>query len=221
MINVVCVKTGDVYSAEYVNKLASMVSRHLTMEHKFWCITDNPYGIDKHIGIKPSTVGFTGWWSKLQVFRRGLFEGDYILYLDLDTLIVDNLEYLIAYGEQCLEEDALVLLEDFNRPCGYGSAVFMLSTNGVLHYVLDRFLETPEQYVKGYHGDQEFLESCVKSVSIWPHDWVVPYPGALHPSYHSHDMSSGVDDRAKVVCFHGPPKNHEVINDPLVEEHWR
>ncbi|GAH56014.1 unnamed protein product, partial [marine sediment metagenome] len=46
MITVCCLKVGDKYSSEYVNKLYSMVERNLTVEHDFICITDNPEGVN-------------------------------------------------------------------------------------------------------------------------------------------------------------------------------
>ena len=38
---VVCLKWGNKYSAEYVNKLYSMVKRNLTIDYEFVCFTEN------------------------------------------------------------------------------------------------------------------------------------------------------------------------------------
>jgi hypothetical protein len=44
MLNVVCMKWGDKYGPEYVNKLYSMVRRHLHKEYRFICLTDTTIG---------------------------------------------------------------------------------------------------------------------------------------------------------------------------------
>ena len=47
---VVCLKWGDKYGPEYVNKLYRMVQRNLTIDHEFVCFTENPANLD--LGIK-------------------------------------------------------------------------------------------------------------------------------------------------------------------------
>ena len=41
MINFVCVFYGNKYKPIYVQHLYNMVKRHLTVDHKFVCYTDN------------------------------------------------------------------------------------------------------------------------------------------------------------------------------------
>ena len=40
MVNVYCVKVGKKYGREFVEKLKDSISKHLTVEHKFNCLTD-------------------------------------------------------------------------------------------------------------------------------------------------------------------------------------
>ena len=42
---VVCLKYGDKYSADYVNKLYNGVKRNLTVPFEFVCYTEDPKGI--------------------------------------------------------------------------------------------------------------------------------------------------------------------------------
>ena len=39
---VACVRTGKRYGVEYVARLKAGVARHLTMPHRFMCLTDRP-----------------------------------------------------------------------------------------------------------------------------------------------------------------------------------
>ena len=81
MLTVCCVKWGDKYPAEYVHKLQNGVSRHLTIPHRFVCFTDDPAGLECE--TKPLPDGLDGWWNKVWLFKRGLFD-DRVIYLDLD-----------------------------------------------------------------------------------------------------------------------------------------
>jgi hypothetical protein len=45
-VNVLCIKWGKKYGPEYVNKLHSMVRRHLHRPFRFVCLTDDAAGID-------------------------------------------------------------------------------------------------------------------------------------------------------------------------------
>ena len=213
MLNVICVKTGDKYSAEYVNKLQSMVKRNLVMEHRFICITDDQSGLNPDMYILEAL--YEGWWSKLQVFEKIDFifeDGEPVLFIDLDMLIVNDLGALVNYGLECLEKAPLVILEDFNRPNGYGSAIFMIRAN-TLSRVYKKFAEYPNAVMKGYKGDQQYLEKVLPCAMFWPREWVLSYKvDKLH--------TEPLPDTAKVVCFHGPPKNHEV-DDEWVKELWK
>ena len=52
-INILCMKWGDKYGSDYVNKLYSMVHRHLHKDFRFICLTDNAIGLRKEIETKP------------------------------------------------------------------------------------------------------------------------------------------------------------------------
>ncbi len=49
--HVICIKWGDRYSSDYVNKLFSMVDRNITLSYQFHCLTDSDKGIDSRINI--------------------------------------------------------------------------------------------------------------------------------------------------------------------------
>ena len=53
MYSVVCMKWGDKYGAEYVNRLYNMVARNTTLPFKFVCFTDNANGLLPEIESRP------------------------------------------------------------------------------------------------------------------------------------------------------------------------
>jgi len=52
-VNVICIKWGDLYSSDYVNKLYAMVERNITRDHRFVCLTDDTTGLKSEIETTP------------------------------------------------------------------------------------------------------------------------------------------------------------------------
>ena len=50
MISVICWKWGKLFSPVYVNRLRSMLARHLHIPHRLYCITDDRRGLDPEVG---------------------------------------------------------------------------------------------------------------------------------------------------------------------------
>lgn len=118
---VICVKWGDKYGSEYVNKLFRGVLRNCTAESSVdvICLTDAPEGIEQHerMQVVELESGWKGWWNKAQVFsphvmmKVGKLGHNRCVYVDLDTVIVRDVSEL--------------LLGDF------GSGLALLSTDGM------------------------------------------------------------------------------------------
>ena len=76
MATILCMKWGTKYGPEYVNRLHSMVRRHLTIPHRFVCLTDNRDGLHAEIETfpipsleLPAGAPERGW-TKLVSFSR-------------------------------------------------------------------------------------------------------------------------------------------------------
>jgi len=212
MLNVVCVKNGDKYGPEYVNRLYAGVRRNLKQPFKFWCLTDNSADLWPGI-IKLGTgdAGLDGWWAKMLLFKpRWLMMGlrGRVLYLDLDTVITGDLGPLAAYGGE------FCILRDFYRPDGYGSGVMAFEA-GYGRHIWEAFSRDPERVMADFEtaGDQGYLETQVKDADLWQD----VAPGAC-VSYKAH-CRSGLPEGAVTVSFHGSPKPHEV-DEPWVRKHW-
>ena len=51
--HILCMKWGDKYGPEYVNRLYNMVKQHLTLPFTFICLTDDPTGINPAVQCHP------------------------------------------------------------------------------------------------------------------------------------------------------------------------
>ena len=106
--NVLVLKHGTKYSAEYVNKMYNMVSANLEYDFNFYCITEDPTGLDPNVNVIPlPSVGVTGWWYKPYIFSKELPIQGTILYLDLDLVITNTLNRLFDFypGQYCIIRD--------------------------------------------------------------------------------------------------------------------
>ena len=142
MLTVACVEWGNYQGrgAEYVEKLRSMVARHLNAPHRFEC-------------VRPNVRGLVGWWNKVELFRPGRFTGR-VLYLDLDTVIVGPLERVV-------ECPGLIHLKRWGWAKNvYGSGC-MVWDAGAHQQIYDRYTDAVP---RKFEGDQNWIQS----VSQWP-----------------------------------------------------
>ena len=196
MLNVVCVQTGNYLGrgVEYVRRLQAAVERNLTLPHRFVCLTDADIE-----GVECLPARFPGWWEKVRMFEPGLFKGR-VLFLDLDTLILENIDHVAAYSGH------FATLHDFWRPEGLGPAVMLFEPEwaGFIYqeWSAEHFTMLDPR------GDQGWIENrhqgrMRKEVDILQ----TLFPGEF-VSYKTH-CTKGVPEGARVVCYHGRPRPHE------------
>ena len=98
-VNIICMKWGNKYGPDYVNKLHNMVSKNLNKKFRFICFTDNNKGLKGNIEVfplpqinMPKNKPERGW-RKLSILQKDLYDViGTCLFLDLDIVIVDNID---------------------------------------------------------------------------------------------------------------------------------
>ena len=68
---IVCVKWGTRYNAEYVNKLYRGILRNTTKKFKFYCFTDDSSGLLPEVVVKELKEDWPRWWGKASLFSKG------------------------------------------------------------------------------------------------------------------------------------------------------
>ena len=204
MLTVWSVCNGTKYTDEDVYILRDMVHRNLSTPHVFRCLSDRPIpDIDCFI---PSQV-WPGWWSKLQLFR---YSTGLNLYLDLDVVVTGPLDGLLS--------DALSMPANWGQS-GHGGCQSSVMSWGWTYAMIPAAFNVNEleKPVNGncgaYHGlwgDQEYITKLLGD----PGDIVKPMEGIYSYKYH---CQKALPEGAKVVCFHGEPKPHDV-NDQWVRD---
>lgn len=214
-MRVICVKWGDKYGPEWVYNLRAMVRRNLTIDHDFVCMTDKPIN---DVTCVPCADGLPSWWSKVGLFRPGLFPG-LNLYIDLDVVItanLDNIWFEAQPGKVVAPDDFSYSLRkpkkglgsEMQRLLGGAGTVnssVMLWYDDAGHAVWDQF---EVEKMSEVHGDQNWITQA-----LWPHTLeLLPDEWACSYKYH---IQRGEKPRP-IVVFHGDPKVTQLSkSDPL------
>ncbi len=208
-LTVVCVlKSGGEYGPRYVEAMRSMVSRHLTLPHKFICFSDMGEGP----GFQPLKYGMPGWWSKLELFQ---VKGP-VLYFDLDTVILGNIDRM-GKAAMAMPENTMQMLTPFNqkrREAGEWASGVM-AWHGDFRYLLDGApQDNGHAFYKGWDQVYIFTELLKHGVPI----------SAVNKSAHIYSSKrhcqNGVPAGAEVICFHGNSRPHNT-NVAWVKDNWR
>lgn len=197
---VTVLRTSDSYKKEYVDMIYSQCKK-FAPNIEFVCISD-----DENVpGYSKMFHDWPKWWPKIEIFR---IHGP-VLYLDLDTIIVKNIDELI----NAAKTHDFVSLRDFykekdklERTIGSG----VLFWRGDMTYLYEEFLKNPERHMKEcttgrWWGDQGFIEKHLKET---PTFWQDVAPNKI-VSWKMH-CKFGIPKDAAIVAFHGKPKPWEV-----------
>lgn len=239
--NIVCLKWGTKYPADFVNRLYRMVKKNTSLPIQFYCISDDPKDLDSGINFRQlEDIGLKGWWYKLLLFKSELYDiKGTTIFLDLDVVITENIDKLFTYN---LGE--FQIIKDLKS--GFNSSVFRLEI-GTLPEVWNRFWEEKESIIERLHGDQDWIaEAIPQHMNTWPSKWVVSYKKQCNSRAKRSYGRAGeylrkiglikppsgyavIPEDAKIVIFHGKPDPVDVMNGPWdmwkeapwIREHWK
>lgn len=227
---IVCLKWGNKYSADYVNRLNNMVSRNCTVPYEFVCFTENQSGIDKSIRIEPlPALPITGWWYKPYFLSDRLpFRGT-LLFLDLDLVIFKNIDNLFSYqpGKFCI-------IRDFNRHLRpswnrMNSSVFRTEI-GQFKNLYNEFEKNSKTMSSRFRGDQDWMFKVITSYEFWPDTWIQSYKWEMRDRNKLKIVNGKrnfdtietpkIKHDTSIAVFHGDPNPADCL-DPWVVDNWR
>jgi hypothetical protein len=209
-------KLGGDYDVSYVNALANACDQHLTIPYEFVCLTDCEEGFNNNVNrIVPLEFSFERWWSKMELFIPNKFKTERIFYMDLDTIITDNIDDIATYSGNFFG------LRDFYNQVGLGSGLMAWGNdNPTIFQIYEKFMENPESNIRNHRmGDQEFIDKVLGKYMEYAQDL---YPNRIY-SYKKDCVDAykniKIPDTASIVCFHGKPRPHQV-KDPEITQYF-
>lgn len=228
---VLCVRFGNLYGREYVERLRNMVSRNLTIPHRFVCLTDDNHQITGVENIVRPNGGYKkGWWHKVHMFDPFLPLSGRILYFDLDLVVHSNIDKLItSYSNE------FVGIRDFNRKFHskwqYLNSSIMSWTHGTNSDIWLQFQKDPSA-AQRFAGDQDWIwKLCKDKITFFPDDWIQSYKWEVRSKndlqqingkrkFRTENHSILPDQNCCVYVFHGEPKPQDV-KDQFIVDNWK
>jgi len=220
MITVVTAWWGkwcETHAATYVHRLRDGVARHLDTEHKFMLsCRGKPSGLDESVETIPlPDYGLIGEMPRMWFLSREAPLDGRVLLFDLDTVITGTLNEIAEY------DGRFAVLDDLWQPgvCGGGVFGFQARDQMLNDLVWEPAVKNPDQTKRLVGGDERFwLRRVIPDADRWQ----TLYPGRFVSAKPLPDrkLLADVPDHVSVVCFHGNPRPHEVIDVPWVASHW-
>lgn len=215
LVNIICMKWGDKYGADYVNRLYGMVSRNLTIPFQFVCFTENEKDIHPNVKIcplpslgLPENIPERGW-LKLATFQNPLADlKGTALFLDLDVVIVDNIDCFFE-----LEAEFAVCFDEKKKAQKIGNtSVYRFEINKH-EDVLDYFLNNFDSIKSNYRNEQAYLSDKMNeknNLTFWPKDWTPSFKYHCIPKFPLNFLREPfIPEGAKIILFHGKPEPYE------------
>lgn len=207
---VICMKWGTKYSAIFVNRLFSMLKRHLTLPFELVCLTDDTTNIDPAVRCLPlpsldlpAGLPERGW-LKLTTFGDLGLKGT-ALFLDLDVVILRNIDHFFHHEKE--NKSDLFIIKDWKRPWRItgNSSVYRFELNAfpdLLPYFRANFNEIRAKF----RNEQAFLSDYLfqqNKLKYWDKNWCLSYKyHALYPPILDYFFAPRKPN-CDILIFHG------------------
>jgi hypothetical protein len=236
--NILCMKWGERYTADYVNRLHAMVRRNLSGSYRFVCLTDDAKGVDPAVECFPIPFvvedggGPERGWRKLATFEWPLYdlEGT-ALYLDLDIVVVGPLDALFdVTGPFRIAHDKRLSSRGISN-----SSVYRFEL-GAHRDILTTFQSDHATLVTQFRNEQAYLSAQLRAagqLEEWPAQWCISFKYDCLPTWPlNYIKAAAYPEPARVVFFHGHPKPPEAAAGyaafrrftrptPWIAQYWR
>jgi hypothetical protein len=236
-INVVCVKYGTKYGADYVNNLYAGVQRNLAKSFVFHCFTDDCEGIvdavETHsLGVPDSSPFLrkrnnAGWWHKATLFDSPVLRDEVCLYIDLDTVVVGSLDAMLE--KLCSRNSFFATLGtegmvNERRSSGLNTSVMLWKSSVELAPVCSalhaNFDAITKFIYKLDHWFEMMLPNATRMQTISP-TFVIEYNQMREGAGEGADTNyDGALDGVGMVTFPLLPKPHECVQEEWVKKRW-
>lgn len=225
MKQIVCMKWGPLYPAEYANKLFGMVRRNTRGPIRFVCLTDDSTGIRPEVECMPCpTVSLpapynnTGW-RKITLWAPELpgMDGDW-LFLDLDVIITGSLDEFFDYHP----EQSFIVMQNWTQPGqGIGNTSVFRFRVGRHPYIYNRLAPEFPSILSQFNNEQIYISRTVSEMAYWPDDWCVLFKTHCVPPMPARwwRMPS-VPKGARVIAFPGDPNPHDAVRGNWPTKKW-
>lgn len=181
----------------WVEKLYRGFARNLSVPFRFVCFSEKPrvyseQAIEKEF-LRHSVPNYG---ANIDVYQLN----EPMITCGLDTVIIGNIDHMAEY---CLNEKTIALPKHPYEPEACCGIELVPAGN---RFVYDEYDGNPLDM------DYKRTKPYVFIDDLWPGEVV---------SYKAHVRGKPFPSKAKVIYFHGKPKQHELGHEPFVRDNWR
>jgi hypothetical protein len=182
--------------------------------------------LDKAITYLPQKLPARGWWNKVLLFDPELPPGINV-YVDLDTVIIQNFDEEIAFAIQKVEEGAeMCCVSDAISwlGCKFSSSLMIFRT-GAAAGIWEEFQSSWEKIERRPGGDQVWMAPMLKRICYLDESYPnlkknLKFQLAKKTEDGRFILPSELPDVVKLVSCSGRPKPHELAALPYVKAFW-
>lgn len=218
----------DAYPMEYARKLIKRFVDLTGYDVRPYCVTDRPDEIsDIAMTIEPPFGSGKGWWNKLVAYKNDIPQ-DYVVYLDIDTVLVKNFDEEISAAIARLEGDCDVacvsdaIMWKNNK---YSSSMMVLK-QGRMNEIYETFEQYPNFDYDG--GDQVYTGHLIKNLNKKVYYIDEDYSKLkMNLKFHLGEKILGqwkfpsyIPFDCKIVDCGGRPKPHDLKHLRYIKENW-
>lgn len=220
--NILCMKWGTLYSADYVNVLHSACRKAMREEFRFLCLTENPEGLAEGIEHHPiPDIGLLpehwrgGGWPKISVFGPDLYGlSGRALFIDLDMMILRDLDAFFQHPSPFITTDMGRRWGDKDRRAKPEPGTCMFAFDlGAETQILDRFTAGRDRWIRDYNYEQQVIGFHADTMDYWPEGWVISFKRHLRRPVGVNLILPPKEPsaEAKVLAFHGNPRPLDLV----------
>jgi hypothetical protein len=206
---------GGTYDYRYINAIAKNVREKVTIPYNLVVLTDDDNGFDQTVinEVIPLKHNFSGWWSKIELFRPNIFSGQ-VFYMDLDTVIVDNIDDIISVNT------IFSGIRDLYHH-NFMNTGLMSWDSRYNEQIYENFVKQSYSIMKTYtEGDAKWIRN-----NVYNYDYLTDFfPNKIvsfkASCYNKITGNISIPLNASIICFHGLPRPH-TITHPSITKHWK
>ena len=205
------------YTPEYVRRLRVMCERHVSRPFKFVCLTDQPEAMPA--GVRPihehRLEGCFAEWTKMRLFDVFRNDTGRILFIDLDSLIVNSLDLIIDYPAPiALIQDSLVVERAHITKDRYGRQLNRKFQGSVMVWDAGHATDAWDRWILAdalrLSTSQDWMAEVVPEAPAMPEAWF-PRASRTQPPW---------SDEAKIVLAKKPKGFQAAQKWPWFDAYW-
>ena len=222
---IICMKWGDAYGPEYVNRLYATVRTQTTGDLRFVCLTDDRTGIRPEVECFDCPTIDLPWpynhagFRKVSLFRKSEdlfgFAGNW-LFIDLDVVVTGPLDDFFTFKP----ERPFVVMQNWTQPGkGIGNTSVYRFRVGAAPFLVTRLEQNFQEIKAKYNNSQTFISREIGDIAFWPDEWCQLFKVQCIPPFPLRLWKEPViPEGCRIVAFPGRPNPHEAAKGKWPEK---